>query len=55
MKLFNRFALLAIVASIFGSALVMGCGGSTPDEDTNTANGNAMASPSASADADTTP
>ncbi len=49
MKLFNRFALLAVLASVFGSALVMGCGGSEPEE-TPAADGNAMASPAADAD-----
>lgn len=50
MKLFNRFALLAVLASVFGSALVMGCGGDTTEE-TPAADGNAMASPAAPADA----
>ncbi len=31
MKLYNRFALLAVLATVFGSALVMGCGGGSDE------------------------
>ena len=33
MKLFRKFALLAVVSSVLGSALVLGCGGGAAEED----------------------
>jgi len=37
MKLFRKFALLAVVSSVLGSAFVLGCGGGdTETETTNT-------------------
>jgi hypothetical protein len=38
MKLFRKFALLAVVSSVLGSAFVLGCGGGeeTTTETTNT-------------------
>ena len=40
MKKTNRFALLAVLGAVLGSALIMGCGGGAEDDTaaTNTAN-----------------
>jgi glycerol uptake facilitator-like aquaporin len=40
MKKTNRFALLAVLGAVLGSALIMGCGGGDAEETTtNSANG----------------
>ncbi len=41
MKKTNRFALLAVLGAVLGSALIMGCGGGDTEETTttNSANG----------------
>ncbi len=41
MKKTNRFALLAVLGAVLGSALIMGCGGGAEEETTttNSANG----------------
>jgi hypothetical protein len=39
MKKTNRFALLAVLGAVLGSALVMGCGGGEEETTTNSANG----------------
>ena len=38
MKKTNRFALLAVLGAVLGSALVMGCGGGAEETTTNSAN-----------------
>ncbi|HEX8236591.1 MAG TPA: hypothetical protein VF600_11595 [Abditibacteriaceae bacterium] len=40
MKKTNRFALLAILGAVLGSALIMGCGGGGDDAGTDTAANN---------------
>ncbi|HEX8236592.1 MAG TPA: hypothetical protein VF600_11600 [Abditibacteriaceae bacterium] len=40
MKKTNRFAVLAVLGAVLGSALIMGCGGGDAEETTtNSANG----------------